>query len=132
VSIVATCERCGYHRQVTTSLHYVEVRLLGTEGPGPLSGGPEPCAECKAWADAPLVPIPTAATEPLPSIEDEFTCAGGVLRDDCPHCRGSGYVCEEHPDRPWYPTTSLEDGACGCGAPGMPCKDGPAFEEDLP
>jgi hypothetical protein len=34
----------------------------------------------------------------------------------CARCKGSRWVCERHPERPW-------DGqhACGCGAPGEPC-----------
>lgn len=35
-----------------------------------------------------------------------FTCA----------CKGSGYVCEDHPDRPFGDTRT-----CPCDAPGMPC-----------
>jgi hypothetical protein len=34
----------------------------------------------------------------------------------CPQCEGCGWVCEEHPGRPWQ-----GDHACSCGAPGMPC-----------
>lgn len=50
------------------------------------------------------------------SIVDEFIC-----RPDCRFCRGEGHVCEDHPDRPWYPVVRHEDGACDCGAAGMPC-----------
>jgi len=34
----------------------------------------------------------------------------------CPRCDSTGWVCEDHSDRPW-------DGAkaCGCGGAGMPC-----------
>ncbi len=55
----------------------------------------------------------------LRSIVDEFTCRPG-----CPFCHGEGYVCEDHPGRPWYPVVLIEDGACDCGAAGMPCPGG--------
>jgi hypothetical protein len=37
------------------------------------------------------------------------------MKPDCPVCQGIGWVCENHPDKPW-------DGekGCICGA-GMPC-----------
>jgi hypothetical protein len=34
----------------------------------------------------------------------------------CKRCDDSGWVCEEHPGRPW---AGLH--ACNCGAAGMPC-----------
>jgi hypothetical protein len=34
----------------------------------------------------------------------------------CPQCEDGGWVCEEHPGRPWQ-----GEHACTCGAPGMPC-----------
>jgi hypothetical protein len=34
----------------------------------------------------------------------------------CIHCQDVGWVCEEHPGRPWAGAQ-----ACGCGAAGMPC-----------
>lgn len=34
------------------------------------------------------------------------------------HCDG-GWICEEHPDKPW--PHRLKHGECG--APGMPCRD---------
>jgi len=36
--------------------------------------------------------------------------------DECIGCEDCGWVCEDHPGRPW-------DGAqaCGCGAAGAPC-----------
>lgn len=49
--------------------------------------------------------------EPLRSIEDMFTCDA-----DCPHCKGEGVVCEDHPDQAWG-----EGDGC-CGAAGMPCR----------
>ncbi len=37
---------------------------------------------------------------------------------DCARCQDVGWVCEEHPDRPWSKT----EGGCQCGAR-MPCPD---------
>ncbi len=34
----------------------------------------------------------------------------------CTLCHDIGWVCEEHPGRPWAGPK-----ACGCGAAGMPC-----------
>jgi hypothetical protein len=34
----------------------------------------------------------------------------------CTLCQDVGWVCEEHPGRPWAGAK-----ACGCGAAGMPC-----------
>lgn len=34
----------------------------------------------------------------------------------CPTCAGTGWVCEDHPFRPWEGPH-----ACGCGAAGAPC-----------
>jgi hypothetical protein len=34
----------------------------------------------------------------------------------CTLCEDSGWVCEEHPGRPWEGPN-----ACPCGAPGAPC-----------
>jgi hypothetical protein len=41
-----------------------------------------------------------------------------LVQPGCEICMGLGWVCEEHPLRPWetgYPAD------CSCGAPGMPC-----------
>lgn len=38
------------------------------------------------------------------------------MNPNCPICRGIGWVCENHPEKPW----DLELG-CVCGA-GAPCK----------
>jgi hypothetical protein len=47
----------------------------------------------------------------------------------CATCKGVGWVCENHPDRPWSKKVS---GGCECGA-GMPCPDcNPAEDEDSP
>jgi hypothetical protein len=35
----------------------------------------------------------------------------------CPACRDTGWVCEEHADRPW----GDHPNACTCGGAGMPC-----------
>ncbi|WP_084292940.1 YecA family protein [Bradyrhizobium sp. WSM3983] len=37
--------------------------------------------------------------------------------DECPLCSNSGWVCDEHLDRPWK-----GNGACSCGASGAPCR----------
>jgi hypothetical protein len=34
----------------------------------------------------------------------------------CPLCEDSGWVCENHPKRPWE-----GEHACNCGGAGMPC-----------
>ena len=34
----------------------------------------------------------------------------------CPRCNGCGWVCENHPERPWSGKQ-----ACKCGGAGMPC-----------
>ena len=48
-------------------------------------------------------------------ITDAFVCD-----PDCPRCLGTGYVCENHPDRVWWGVD--EANGCDCGA-GMPCKE---------
>jgi hypothetical protein len=35
----------------------------------------------------------------------------------CTQCEDCGWVCEEHPGRPWGDSPF----ACDCGAAGMPC-----------
>jgi hypothetical protein len=46
---------------------------------------------------------------------------------ECPRCDHTGWVCEDHSDRPW-------DGAkaCGCGGAGMPCPSCNVSNEDNP
>lgn len=45
-----------------------------------------------------------------------------MTSSDCPRCRGIGWVCENHPDKPW--DTSLEGGCeCAAGAPCPRCSD---------
>lgn len=39
---------------------------------------------------------------------------------ECKNCDSLGWVCENHPDRPWKDGGSDADNACACGA-GMPC-----------
>jgi hypothetical protein len=36
---------------------------------------------------------------------------------DCPICRGSGWVCEDHPGEPWE--------HAGCGGAGVACQCNP-------
>ena len=38
------------------------------------------------------------------------------MNPNCPICRGIGWVCENHPEKPWDPELG-----CVCGA-GAPCK----------
>jgi hypothetical protein len=42
----------------------------------------------------------------------------------CARCEDNGWVCENHPDRPWQGVN-----ACECGGAGMPC---PHCNEDDP
>jgi hypothetical protein len=48
----------------------------------------------------------------------------------CASCSDTGHVCENHTGMPWGGLfcdaaalygVNCEHGACGCGAPGMPC-----------
>jgi hypothetical protein len=49
----------------------------------------------------------------------------------CQICDDAGWVCENHPDKPWDGTSSRAD-ACGCGA-GAPCKAcNPCDDETAP
>jgi hypothetical protein len=38
-----------------------------------------------------------------------------MIDENCPICFGSGWVCENHPNRAW------DEEGCQCGA-GMPCE----------
>lgn len=38
---------------------------------------------------------------------------------ECPICGGEGWVCENHPDKPWETGTKYD---CQCGGAGMPCR----------
>jgi hypothetical protein len=38
----------------------------------------------------------------------------------CPRCKGAGFVCEWHPEKPWTLNSPAGVESCGCGA-GMPC-----------
>lgn len=41
---------------------------------------------------------------------------GWLMADEtCPNCGGEGWVCENHPDRPW-------PSGCQCGGAGEPCR----------
>lgn len=50
-----------------------------------------------------------------------FQAKGGEAMAKCSSCDDTGYVCENHPNRPWKPM-SIHPKACDCGA-GMPCPD---------
>lgn len=41
------------------------------------------------------------------------------MNPNCLRCRGEGWCCEAHPDRPW------SDGKGCCGEPGVPCSCNP-------
>jgi hypothetical protein len=45
----------------------------------------------------------------------------------CPRCEGCGWVCEDHPERPWGGAH-----ACQCGGAGMPCPECNPSDEDTP
>lgn len=51
----------------------------------------------------------------LPSLPGLVTSSA---RPACEVCFGTGFVCEDHPLRPWDSGTPAD---CGCGAAGMPC-----------
>lgn len=38
----------------------------------------------------------------------------------CANCDSTGWVCENHPDKPWDGNSERFD-ACKCGGAGMPC-----------
>jgi len=40
---------------------------------------------------------------------------------DCAWCDNTGWVCEDHPNRPWLGISSRAD-ACHCGGAGVPCE----------
>jgi hypothetical protein len=42
------------------------------------------------------------------------------MTDKCVICDGTGWVCENHPDRPWAFSSSAA--ACQCRGAGMPCE----------
>lgn len=47
---------------------------------------------------------------------------------DCPHCLGTGWVCENHTDKAWYGFISdqhvenPDPSVCYCGGAGMRCR----------
>jgi hypothetical protein len=42
-----------------------------------------------------------------------------MIKPNCKCCDGTGWVCENHQDRPWGDMSQRKD-ACNCGA-GAPC-----------
>ena len=48
----------------------------------------------------------------------------------CSNCADNGWVCENHPDRPWGDPADLP-GGCRCGA-GMPCAECNQSNADKP
>lgn len=57
----------------------------------------------------------TGSREPSPAV----SALPGFDPSRCANCEGAGWVCENHPDKPWE-GLSAKVGACGCGA-GAPC-----------
>ena len=55
----------------------------------------------------------------------------GVYLIVCLVCDNNGWVCEEHPDRPWRGTSRRAD-ACDCVRVGMPCQCNPCGGIDEP
>lgn len=53
----------------------------------------------------------------LMSLPDLVAAA---IRPGCEVCMGIGWVCENHPDRPWAAMLPECPTSCECGA-GMPC-----------
>jgi hypothetical protein len=48
-----------------------------------------------------------------------------MTKPNCPTCRGTGWVCENHPDKPWD-----DEMGCTCGA-GLPCECNTGEEPDI-
>lgn len=66
--------------------------------------------------DAVRVPMASGSREP---DQQAVPALSGFDPSRCANCEGSGWVCENHPDRPWEGATAPGEG-CGCGA-GAPC-----------
>ena len=47
---------------------------------------------------------------------EEKPLAAGAMATTCANCDDLGWVCENHPDRPWEGPR-----ACNCGGAGAPC-----------
>lgn len=47
---------------------------------------------------------------------------------NCVHCLGSGWVCENHMDRP---SDVITEGGCDCGGAAAPCRCNPAASFDF-
>jgi hypothetical protein len=41
----------------------------------------------------------------------------------CERCAGTGWVCEEHDDKPWGDMTGPWPTSCHCGGAGKPCPE---------
>ncbi len=61
------------------------------------------------------VPLAPGSREPSPTV----SAASGFDPSRCANCEGIGWVCENHPDRPWEGLSAPGEG-CDCGA-GAPC-----------
>lgn len=79
-------------------------------------------ARRRAAADAWLSGVMADETEVDDIAAKERLRAGDA---PCASCRGTEWVCERHPDRPWE--GDAVPGCCACGAPGMKC---PACDPD--
>jgi hypothetical protein len=56
-----------------------------------------------------------------------------ILKTVCVHCRGSGWLCDVHPDQPWD-HDEFCDGAgvvCSCNAPALAPHDEVFVEFDV-
>ncbi|MCP1768328.1 hypothetical protein ABIB94_008124 [Bradyrhizobium sp. JR7.2] len=49
-------------------------------------------------------------------MPEEKLLAAGTMTASCTNCDDLGWVCENHPDRPWEGPR-----ACTCGGAGAPC-----------
>src|SRR5947199_10356728 len=73
--------------------------------------------EAKALALERETTVPAAAA--IPSGEPPIARAGAALKPEAPHCEtcdSTGWVCEDHRDRPWSGRRP-----CGCGGAGAQC-----------
>jgi hypothetical protein len=49
----------------------------------------------------------------------------------CAFCDNTGWMCEDHPEKPWGGFSRRSD-ACHCGGAGMPCPYCNPADEDNP
>lgn len=56
-----------------------------------------------------------------PVFHDQFVDSAAQTEAGCIGCLDSGYVCEDHPDKPWEGIHGPVDGHARHGGIGMPC-----------